>query len=202
MSLSDVSNAAGAARFVMNPTPLGAAGLFGSAMLGGKSGGGHTPVPGGKPGNYTMDNIPVDMTNLSIDGDNGTYNLLSMLGQQKNPYDIQNALSNDKTALAEYNKRFMQPEVNPLSTALSKMTPRNRGMNPPEMSGMNNKARWGMLAKPQTLTPNVFMWTPKNPNKPWTGQLGDLVKYGPQNQAAKPLAMYANDQKHPFFTPK
>lgn len=38
MSMSDASTGVSAARFAMNPTPLGAAGLFGGAMLGGKSG--------------------------------------------------------------------------------------------------------------------------------------------------------------------
>lgn len=77
--MSQLGNAVSAARFAMNPTPLGALGLIGGLGFGGKSKKSRGGIPGGTPGNYTLNNKPYDTSRYEFSTDKGKYNLIPYL---------------------------------------------------------------------------------------------------------------------------
>ena len=90
-----VSNAASAARFAINPTPLGAAGLglgIASSMLGGKGKKKKTFIPGFRDGQYInrVTGKPWEAANsMVIQGDKGTYDLIPQIGAAEADYGSQ-----------------------------------------------------------------------------------------------------------------
>lgn len=110
MSTSNASTAVSAARFAMNPTPLGAAGLVGGALLGGKGGGGRNPlIPGYENGQYFLNGKPWKKANdYTIVGDNGTYDLMQSVFKGHNPFIFGPHHGGSKGLDADLNNQIIQ----------------------------------------------------------------------------------------------
>lgn len=196
----NLSNGVGAVRFAMNPTPLGAAGLVGGMLMGGK-GGAKGPTPGYKNGSYTLSDQPYDTSRFSVNGSQGKYDLMPLLGagnQVKNqidpsgstPYNspfkaaydsMRNGLGNDQQALQQFDAKFQLPKAQPQYSQQQQTVMANLGHAPvdPYM---------------QAFTGKNYQTQPINPSGQW--RMADLVGrpnellggWASQNRLAKVLS--------------
>lgn len=173
-----VSNVASAARFAMNPTPLGAAGLglgIASSMLGGKGKKKKTFIPGYRDGQYInqVSGKPYDRANqMMITGDNGTYDLIPAIGSAQNNYMKQwQAAQQDisgSTAKPSADKMLYESMLSSLGDDLAAIAAFQK----------KYPLRSGGLEMPQGTSPSVSRWISGidkryDPNYKYMGMFGN-----------------------------